>query len=235
MAITLYNSDSYDVLDLPDGYRGIRNDYLNRFLTFHGIPILAPSTVDDFAIQEARWVLTKMFTTCDHRISDVSAINLFIAIVPEIKDGQFNFGLDNARYIVVGENNLVDWDAKSSILVHEIAHAVHWALTSHEKSHIKALYDARPFWGTDEAYATTHEFEYFAEGVAAYFSAGVPSEPVHKRSVLQTFDPSLYHTIDAIFERNNWTWQPINQRTILSEHLLAAEMGKSRTNYKGVS
>lgn len=227
MALTIYNSDSYTVLDLPDSYRGIKNDYLQRFLTFHGIPILAPSTVDDLAIQEARWTLTKMFQTCEHRIADMRATNLIIAIAPEIQDGLFDFQMPSARIILVGEDHLVNRDANTSILIHEIGHAVHNALCQHEARHIKTLYENRPFWGRNDAYALQNEYEYFAEGVTAYFNAGMPHEPIHKRSVLQGFDPSLYHTIDGIFECNTWTWQPINQRKKLSEHTLELEFRKT--------
>lgn len=232
MAITTYNSDSYDVLDLPDGYRGIKNDYLQKFLTFHGIPILAPSIVDNFAIQEARWTLTKIFQNAEHRIADMRARNLIIAIAPEIQDGLFDFGLENTRIILVGENNLINRDANTSILIHEVGHAIHNSLCQYEKNHIKTLYENRPFWGRDDAYALQNEYEYFAEGVGAYFNAGMPGEPIHTRAVLQGFDPPLYHTIDGILEQNTWLWQPINQRTILSEHTLAAEMRKPRQTIK---
>ena len=215
------------MLDLPEGYRGIKNDYFQRFLTFHGIPIMAPGTVDDFAIQECRWVLTKMFETADHRIGSLYATNLFIAIAPEFQEGVFNFELPNVRIILVGEDNLIDRDAQSSILIHEVGHAIHDSLCQYEKRHITELYENRPFWGTDENYAQQNEHEYFAEGVGAYFSAGVPTEPVNKRSVLQSFDPSLYHTIRAVFGYNEWLWQPINQRTVLSEHTLEANFKRS--------
>ena len=230
MSIKIYNSDSYDVINVPNGYRGIKNDYLHRFLTFRGIPILAPGDIDDFAIQEARWVMSKMFQTAEYRVADVYATNLFITILPDQKGGIFDFELDTARIIVVGEDNLVDRDAQTSILIHEVAHALHYSLCNHEKTHIKTLYESRPFWGRDDAYAQQDEFEYFAEGVAAYFNAGMPNEPVNKRNVLQTFDTSLYHTIDAMFERNHWLWQPINQRKVLSEHLLADTMGTPSLN-----
>lgn len=223
MAIAVYNSDSYDVLDIPDGYRGIRNDYLQRFLTFHGIPILAPSAVNDFAIQEARWTLAKMFQTCEHRIAEMRATNLVIAIAPEFQEGIFDFKLENARIILVGEDNLTNPDANASILVHEVGHAIHNAACQYEKAHITALYENRPFWGHNNAYGLQNEHEYFAEGVAAYFNAGMPAEPVRKRSVLQSFDPPLYHTINAFFEQNEWKWEPINQRKILSEHTLERE------------
>ena len=95
-------------------------------------------------------------------------------------------------------------DAQTSILIHEIAHAVHYSLSQHETNHIKTLYESRPFFGRDDAYAQKNEFEYFAEGVTAYFNAGMPPEPVKKRSVLQTFDPPLFHTMDGIFEKNDW-------------------------------
>ena len=223
MSIKIYNSDSYDVINVPRGYRGIKNDYLHRFLTFRGIPILAPGDIDDFAIQEARWVMSKMFQTAEYRVPDMYATNLFITILPDQKGGIFDFELDTARIIVVGEDNLVDRDAQTSILIHEVAHALHYSLCNHEKTHIKTLYESRPYWGRDDAYAQQDEFEYFAEGVAAYFSAGMSHEIVNKRSILQTFDPPLYSTIDAIFERNHWLWQPINKRTILSEHTFTLE------------
>ena len=114
MAITTYNSASYDVLDIPDGYRGIKASFFQRFLIFHGILILAPGNIDDFAIsdgnrpivrtvpvrKEARWIMKKMFQTAEHRIKDVYATNLFVAVVPEIKDRLFDFQLDAARIIL---------------------------------------------------------------------------------------------------------------------------------------
>ena len=210
----------------------MKNDYFNRFLTFYGIPIVAPSTVEDFALQEARWTLTKMFLETKHRIHEIYATNLFIAIVPELKSGIFDFGLENVRTIIIGEDHLIDRNAETSILIHEIGHAVHYACCEHEKQHIKTLYESRPFWGKADAYAQKNEHEYFAEGVTAYFDAGMPGEPVRNRLILQSFDPALYHTIDAIFEQNEWKWQPINERKVLSEHLLAAEMGKPPQNRK---
>ena len=230
MTLTIYNSDSYFVLDLPPGYRGIQTDFFQRFLTYYGIPILAPGGVDDFAIKEARFVLSKMFQAAEHRISDLCATNLYIAIVPEVQDGLFDFGLDTARIILVGEDNLTDRDAQGSIFIHEVGHAVHYACCEHEKQHIKTLYENRPFWGKTDAYGDKNEHEYFAEGVTAYFNAGMPGEPVHTRTVLQTFDPSLYHTIHAIFERNDWVWQPVSQRTVLTEHTIADHLTSDTMN-----
>ena len=221
MALKVYNTDSYDVQDLPNGYRGLETNLFQRLLTFHGIPILAPGTVDDFAVQEARWVLSQMFQTCEHRINDLRQTNLFVAIMKHIDYGLFDFESESARIILVGDDNLTDRDAETSILIHEVGHAIHNAMCEHEKQHIKALYENRPFWGRDDAYALQNEHEYFAEGVTAYFNAGMPREPVNKRSVLQSFDAPLYSTINAIFERNPFQWLPINQRSILSEHLLA--------------
>ena len=221
MAITIHNSDSYDVLTIPQGYRGIKTDYLQRFLTFYGIPIMAPGTVDDFAIQEARWTLGKMFTTSPHRIREVAATNLFITVVPDITNGYFDFGLENARIIIVGEDNLTNRNAETSILIHEIGHAVHHACCEHEKQHIKSMYESRPFWGKAETYGHKDEYEYFAEGVTAYFNAGMPGEPVRTRKTLETFDPPLHATIKAFFGYNEWQWQPVSERKILSEHTLA--------------
>ena len=155
------------------------------------------------------------------------ATNLIIAIAPKVQDGLFDFQLPSTRIILVGENNLVDRDAQTSILIHEVGHAVHYALCAHEKQHIQTLYESRPFWGKTEAYADKNEHEYFAEGVTAYFNAGMPNEPVRTRAVLQTFDPPLYHTVQAIFGYNAWTWQPVNQRDVLSEHTLAEQLGSS--------
>ena len=227
MSLIIYNSDSYNVLDLPEGYRGMKTDYFQRFLTFYGIPIMAPETVDDFALQEARWTLEKMFDTTYHRIRDLCATNLFIAVIPEVQAGLFDFQLENARIILVGENNLTDREADTSILIHEVGHAVHYSLCQHETQYIETLYQSRPFWGKTDTYAHKDQFEYFAEGVTAYFNAGMPGEPVRTRHTLQTFDPVLYATIYAMFESNEWLWQPINERTVLSEHTLLDQLKSS--------
>ena len=229
MATTTYNSDTYDVLNLPQGYRGIQTDTFHKFLTFHGIPILASHSVNNFAVQEARWTLEKMFEKADHRIATLRASNLFITILPNIHGGLYNLDLDNANIILVGEENLIDPDAKASILIHEVAHAVHHSLCEYEKNYINQLYENRPSWGTPHNYAQENAYEYFAEGVTAFFSAGMPAEPVNKKSTLKLLDTPLHSTINAIFEWNPFTWQPVNQRKTLSEHVLNLKFSREPT------
>lgn len=217
MALTIYNSDSYNVLDLPDGYRGIKNDFFKRFLTFYGIPIMAPGVVDDFAIKEARYLCERMFEKCEHRIATMHRSNLIICLFPDTKQaGLFDPRMERINYIVCDEVNLLQ--GNRSTLIHELAHALHHTLAPYEKNHIETLFGTHVFYPSS-AYATKNVFEYFAEGVSAYFGAGTPGEALTKRSHLKFYDTQLYNYIDAIFEANPFQWKPVGER-LYNLHLL---------------
>jgi hypothetical protein len=105
-----------------------------------------------------------------------------------------------------------------SILVHELAHAVHHiglhALDPTFDGRLRRTYRhalAKARWG--KTYAATNASEYWAEGVQSYFDANAPSEqpgnssyPVGTRDALQVYDPELFALIEEVFAGNPWRW-----------------------------
>lgn len=199
-----------EVIAIPDGYPGINNEFFKRMLTFHGIPIIAPYFVGDYALMEARYLMSRVLEKCDHRISPMKQSNLYIAIVSK-HQGLFDPTLENANYIVVDESSVLR-DNTRSTLIHEIGHALHHTLTSYEKRQIQSLYEKSAQYYNPSAYAVTNTYEYFAEGFSAYFNAGTPSEKIHNRTQLLAFDNSLFNYIEAIIGKNDFNWTPVTDR-----------------------
>ena len=212
MAINGHNTDSYQVIPVPDGYRGIDENLFNRFLTFRSIPIFSMEGVDDIALKMARWELVQMFSRCEWRIPEIEATNPLIIISAGSGQGQWK-ALDGISYAIVNESELVDDNATRSIMIHETAHLLHHSLSSWDKTHIRELYETRPPRG--DGYGETNEFEYFAEGVTSYFSCqGASSYPVHTRETLQVLDERLYAYVHFCMGMNAWQWKPIAERNV---------------------
>ena len=150
MTLTIYNSESYTPLQLPNNYRGIKNDVFHKFITFDRVPILAPDAVENAALCEARYLLKKMFEKCEHRISDIRESNLVITILPEYPGGIFDPSLEKANLIIVNEQDLLH--SKSSTFIHETAHAVHHTLAAYEKNKINTFFDTtQEYYGSAPA------------------------------------------------------------------------------------
>lgn len=215
MGLNIYNTDSYQILQIPNGYRGISNEYFSQFCTFHGIPIIAPALINEYALKEARYILERMFENCEHRISPLRENGLFVAIMPEAlmtdAAGMYNpLREQNYSYAAVGEDNILT--GYSSVLIHEIAHALHHSLSQFEKEIILEYFEASKAYYKSDAYAVQNVYEYFAESVGAYFCAGTLKETINNRKALQVFDSKIYHYVDGIFGNTPYIWTPVAER-----------------------
>lgn len=114
-----------------------------------------------------------------------------------------------------------------NVLTHEFAHQVHGILTREQKREIKQLFlRAKKERKTLDYYADWNEWEYFAQGVEAYFSkknlVGYrPPETInHSRKELLEKDPDLFYLIEKLNRCNDYTGNEIQATIVKGRHLL---------------
>ncbi len=215
-----------------------------RMVRVGGLPILGSTRLPDAALREAAWVVRSMTRARPELLAPIAEARVrlvvmnhdeFTSDVPEHRDvGPPAFwdrrarglGATRARpALSCGVENLLGYDgdpyAGESILVHELAHAVHeFALAALDPTfdrRLAAAYDAamvEDLWrGT---YASTNAHEYFAEGVQAYFDTNRAEDREHNdvdtREELHVHDPRLFALIDEAFAGNPWRYRPPSAR-----------------------
>jgi hypothetical protein len=111
-------------------------------------------------------------------------------------------------------------------LLHEFAHQVHLhAFSRRQKRRVGELFRAAKKGGHClDPYAASHETEYFAQGVEAFFSfakvAGQPRTHGHTRFELMRVDPELHRFLEELFRRD--PLRGPSRKQILSEAFEAA-------------
>lgn len=200
-----------------------------KYVDAGGIPIVAPIGVADESLLRARHILSDMLAARPQLYAALQRNRTRVVIgeklglptdLPDFRNlgwyGRYNgfftgggnrkVGIPGA-VIVVFEENLLCHDEVDAVhgkrggtLVHEIAHAIHFAMPSSFKRRVDSAYRkaiGRGLWRG--AYASTSEGEYWAEAVEAWFGVGIPVEGVTSRSTLRRYDPDVAALAQEVF------------------------------------
>jgi len=205
-----------------------------------GIPVVASERTSDEAVLAAaaivRGMLTPLPDVC-HALRDAKIRVAVIAAgeqttdIPEYRDLRpkarwdertRGLGATLERPVVSsGEENLLGLDGDryegESILVHELAHAVHeiGLADSDFQKRLDALYARAMENGLwKRTYAARDVKEYWAEGVQSFFDANLRSvapngihNHVWSRKTLEAYDPDLAALVREIFGGTSWRWK----------------------------
>jgi len=183
---------------LPPPARLKAPSFYKKHLDADGYPILASGSVNDYALKEAAFLITKMLAhRPDVRKAMVDSGSRFLILghdeytttLPEFahfrpKDywdarARGTGGSRTDPYCTCGEENLLGYEgdpyAKENILIHEFAHSIHLRgmvrVDPTFDKRLEAAYDravAKGLW--KGKYAGTNHHEYFAEGVQSWFN-----------------------------------------------------------------
>jgi hypothetical protein len=181
--------------------------FYRKCILLDGFPVLSSEKVDDAALREAAWLISRMLAPRPDVLAalkesgarfTVMAVDEMTTQVPEHSD------LRPARYwdrrarglgatrrrpcVSCGEENLLRYPgdpyAAESILVHEFAHAIHEMglnrVDNEFDARLRTIYEqalADGLW--EGAYAATNRNEYWAEGVQSYFDTNRQNDAQH--------------------------------------------------------
>lgn len=212
-----------------------------KYTTARGIPVVASKRVDDHALLEAAYLVTRML---DHRPSlaktlvrgrvrvTVIAHNELTTDIPDYADLRpkafwdrraRGLGAVPGRPCVSGsEENLLQFPGdpywSENILIHEFAHALHEMALGESfdrrlrRAYARAIGDG--LWkGT---YAATDHKEYFAEGAQSWFDTNQKNTSDHNhvdtRDELVEYDPALAALCKEVFGARDWRYVPPKKR-----------------------
>ena len=181
-----------------------------KYLPAQGAHIVAPANVNDLALLQARDILLGMTSTRPELFSDMTRTGLRIIIfnhlitplhtLPEFKDWPLaalkagGFAKDASGYTVAAPDYRLNC---TPILVHEIAHAIDYAIQPHapwfsekrDSAYQNAM--AAGLWKGE--YAATDKSEYWAVAVERHF------RPQAGEVLLPKKDPELAKLIVSVF------------------------------------
>lgn len=222
-----------------DGKESPLDPWYQKFLDCDGLPILSSKAVSDTALLQARYIARTMLKLipaartemikCHFRIgvvgykeniTDLPECKMMSVWWPETDWDERGRGYGATLTIPVmsiGEENLVSIPGfrerypEESIMVHEFAHNVDFALRRINADYAKAL--AAAFANAKEtglwkgSYSMENSEEYFAEGAQAWFDTCrmiVPKKTggsfkLVTREQLKEYDPDLYAVLASVF------------------------------------
>ena len=181
--------------------------FYEQWIDVEGLPVVASSKVDPYAVKEAAWLIRQMIGHRQDVLQALAQNNVRFAVmahnelttqIPEHSDLQPDYYWDRrarglgstpARPAVsCGEENLLNYSgdpySTENILVHEFAHAIHqMGLNTVDPSfdnRLKTLYDAaveKGLW--KDTYAITNRAEYWAEGTQSWFDTNRANDDQH--------------------------------------------------------
>ena len=181
--------------------------FYEQWIDVEGLPVVASSKVDPYAVKEAAWLIRRMIGHRQDVLQALAKNNVRFAVmahnelttqIPEHSDLQPDYYWDRrarglgstpARPAVsCGEENLLNYSgdpySTENILVHEFAHAIHqMGLNTVEPSfddRLKTIYDAaveKGLW--KDTYAITNRAEYWAEGTQSWFDTNRANDDQH--------------------------------------------------------
>ncbi len=181
--------------------------FYEQWVDVEGLPIVASSKVDPYAVKEAAWLIRQMIGHRQDVLQALAKNNVRFAVmahnelttqIPEHSDLQPDYYWDRrarglgstpARPAVsCGEENLLNYSgdpySTENILVHEFAHAIHQmglnTVDSSFDDRLKVLYDAaleKELW--KDTYAITNRAEYWAEGTQSWFDTNRANDDQH--------------------------------------------------------
>ena len=219
--------------------------FYQQWISVAGFPILASTEVSPYALKEAAYVIWQMIgprrdilkAMASNKIRlPVIAYNEIVCQIPEHKeriDPAFCFFPEvRARAsfcpgcltVTANEENLLHYftgpPSTFSVLVHEVAHALHEAglntIAPEFDNRLRASYNSamqKGLWA--ETYAASNYSEYWAEAVGSWFHAAHDGNPVKTQSALKTYDPALATLLTEVFGNSDWRYTPSTTRTHL--------------------
>ncbi len=216
---------------LPPPPKSLRLDgEYRKYVDARGIPIIAPIGVADEALLRAREVLSEMLAARPGLYAALIKDRTRIAIgekrgvlsdLPEFRNwGRYEYlggrigGVYESERIVgtrgavtaVFEETLLCYDEAGTkggdAFVHEIAHAIDFALPASFSRRIDSAYRkamARGLW--QGAYAASNAREYWAEAVITWFGLAGPARIVGPatRAELRSYDPGVAALVQEVF------------------------------------
>ncbi len=210
--------------DGPPARLGLSRFY-RKYVDADGVAVVSSAAVPDAALYRARDIVTEMLSDRPSLGAALARHRVRVAIMarssvgsdlPEFDDDPYldderskGGGFYNFSVAVVAEENLLcykdDIFPRSSVLVHEFAHAVHLdAAGGGFDSRLKTAFSrARAAGLWEDTYAATINEEYWAVGVQAWFDLGDPhplvSNGVDTRAELEAYDPALADLMQEMF------------------------------------
>ena len=220
--------------------------FYQQWISVAGFPILASSEVSPYALKEAAYVIWQMIGHRRDLLNAMASNKIRLPVIgykeivchiPEHKERinpDFCFFPEvRARAsfcpgcltVTANEENLLHYftgpPGAYSVLVHEVAHALHEAglntIVPAFDSRLRASYNSamqKGLWA--ETYAASNYSEYWAESVGSWFNTPSSVNPIHTRDALKTYDPALATLLTEVFGNSDWRWTPSTTRTHLA-------------------
>lgn len=223
-----------------DGKESPLDPWYQKFLDCDGLPILSSKAVSDTALLQARYIARTMLKLIPSARTEMIKCHFRIGVVgykenitdlPECKmmkvwwpetdwdERGRGYGATLAIPVMsIGEENLVripnfnERYPEESIMVHEFAHNVDFALRRINSTFAKnldaAFANARKTGLWKGSYSMENSEEYFAEGAQAWFDScrmivpkktGSGSFKLITRDQLKDYDPMLYDVLASVF------------------------------------
>ena len=196
--------------------------FYQKYLKAGGVIVVAPTEVSDEKMVETGEIVAAMFSDNPGLIEDLlpkyfrvvrfrrNQAGEQINQLPELRDGYHHlldhrgtaFGTATSWAAAARDD---DEGERCYVLIHEFAHAIHFALQDQPVVHefnarLLDLYNsalAKGLW--QDTYASTNFEEYWAEAVTFWFQEYM-REPVGLRgSMLEDYDPEIVKLIEEVF------------------------------------
>ena len=181
--------------------------FYEQWIDVEGLPVVASSKVDPYALKEAVWLIQQMIGHRQDILQALAENNVRFAVmahnelttqIPEHSDLQPSSYWDRRARglgptpvrpaVSCGEENLLNYQGdpywSENILVHEFAHAIHhMGLNTVDPSfdgRLAATFDAAKRKGLwKDTYAITNKAEYWAEGTQSWFDTNRANDSEH--------------------------------------------------------
>ena len=218
--------------------------WYQKYVDADGLPVVASAAVSDTAMMQARYIACKMLERIPEARDEMVRCHFRIGVIgykenvtdlPECRmmkvwwpntdwdaRGRGYGATTRLPVMSIGEENLVkipgfrERYAHESIMVHEFAHNVDFALRrvrpEFGDSLDTAFREARREGLWSRTYSMSNSAEYFAEGVQAWFNACTMHVPaidgsgrfyLRTRKQLQEYDPRLYRLCKSVFTEDH--------------------------------
>ena len=191
--------------------------FYQKYLEVNGVVVTAPTEVSDGKMEQVREVVAAMFSGRPAFFENVVANHIRIVIFKFTEAGE---GVDQLPELSPSSSDrrgsafrtstgavaaAAETDANCYVLIHEFAHAIHFALYDqpdgqefHDR--LEALYNAALAAGLwQNAYASENVLEYWAETVTFWFHGTIRSSPDPSITRLEDYDPAIARLIEETF------------------------------------
>ena len=225
-----------------------------KYLDAGGLPIVSSSAVPDEALYRARDIIGEMLSDRADLIATMAEKDVRVVVqgesmhateLPEVEDTPNWRGFFHDPLVVTSEENLLCYDTDphryGEVLIHELAHAVHFVGIEKRRDRTfsrrldRAFTEARAAGLWDYTYAATNSVEYWAEGVEVWFGIndvpGLSGNDVNTRRELEEYDPTLANLVTEVFGEATVSSScqekhPSDRRTTLVQGVLTGPDGQ---------